>query len=212
MGIAMTSTSFAATTIIGVRQDTHIHNTSVSTSGSVGSAGGQLTELWMSTANNYIEQPWMQFDLGGVDLSQIESVTLLMTLTSNTNLSNAKVALTGTLGTWDAGSLTAENAPSLTSIADSTLASLGGTTPQTLITWSGDALANFVKGSSNGLVTLAVTRRFGNTALRTSFASSENTGTDGPRLQIVTTTPIPEPSATALFGIGGLALMFRRRR
>lgn len=69
--------------------------------------------------------------------------------------------------------------------------------------YSLDLSTAFFNGDADGLITLAI--------YNTNSASNGIGWTDGPTLNVTTTT-IPEPSSTALLGLGGLALILRRRR
>lgn len=79
--------------------------------------------------------------------------------------------------------------------------------------WTGNALVSDVQGwlatpASNFGWILIGNESSGYTSKR--FLSRENAGLS-PQLTI-DYTPVPEPSSTALLGLGGLALMLRRRR
>jgi len=75
-------------------------------------------------------------------------------------------------------------------------------------TFSSASLLNFLQADTNNEVTFLLTRSVNDQNL--AYYSRENSaGAIAPTLSI---TPVPEPSSTALLGLGGLALILRRTR
>lgn len=76
--------------------------------------------------------------------------------------------------------------------------------------FSSAALATFINADSNGELTFLITRgTLGTSGNQARFWQKEADGGIGAVLGV---TLVPEPSALALFGLGGLAYAFRRRR
>ena len=74
------------------------------------------------------------------------------------------------------------------------------------VTFSSDALLDFVNADTDSLVTLIVGRQQQNTRIEL-FASKENASFEAPALSIV-----PEPATMSVLALGGLAMLRRRRR
>ena len=87
--------------------------------------------------------------------------------------------------------------------------SFSGTQSQT-VTFSNQALIDFLQTDTDGLVTLIITRETFSTNTTGTFASKENGSFDPPTLDV---TAIPEPGSIGLFAMGMIGLIgYRWRR
>ena len=76
-------------------------------------------------------------------------------------------------------------------------------------TFSAAALDAFLNADSDGLVTFILTQNTGGPNNGHQWATKEHTTIAAPTLEF---DVVPEPSTTALLGLGGFALIFRRRK
>jgi len=115
---------------------------------------------------------------------------------------------TNQVGTANSGTFTVSG----TGVIDATNDNLGvvGSGNNILSDWTGSWKQNSYSGTSwqteftDGNIKLD-----GNTLDAIGFASNFNVSADGKTLTLLT---VPEPSSTALLGLGGLALLLRRRK
>lgn len=126
------------------------------------------------------------------------------------------------LDNWDPNAITWANAPGNDPAsaykADTTETTLLGTflldyngdkaSPVgTVISFSNQSLISFLNSDTNGQVTFILGRTGRNSQKNLLFASDTHSTLAPPTLALV-----PEPSAIALLGLGGLAILRRRRR
>jgi len=222
------------TTVLTPDADAYVRSGSNSASNFGGS--GNLVAKYQddSTTAGNNRKSYVRFDISSFDkLSLKDAVFSLAVDPGNlgTNLDNLPYTFEvfglndGVGENWGEGGITWDNAPANLDGNDLTgdVTSLGIFTPTIngfgtggqYLTLSGDALLTFLREDTNGLVTFIVRRveqeLNGDNTIVHEFGSKENSNPLLAPTLILATGPIPEPATFALLGLGGLAMLRRRR-
>ncbi len=172
---------------------------------------------------------YLRFDLADVDLANLATAGLDMTVITNnqggggSTPQNHTVEVFGLMDgdageLWDESAITWNNAPAnlggnnldTNAIPLGSFLVLNHSSPQNVL-FSSDELLTFLQADTNGAATLILRRTAGGGS-NLVFASGENTSNPGPALVLSTIAQVPEPATGALALLAVAGVVARRRR